>query len=198
MPLRTRPDRPTVTRGRLPLPQATARVGGGTGRAAGARPQRSSGGRSPRYSFCLIAIARLRSCGPRAALLLIVHTGSDRTVEPVRQDSSFAEKQESHPALLLVVQFSSERPPRRGTIDCRLRPGAAISAALAATRLAHESAVTRARALVPSRSVDGGVDVSPIPLQRSFSVPREDRADRRRMRGVCGLEARSVGRSLHS
>jgi hypothetical protein len=30
--------------------------------------------------YCLIAIARLRSCGPRAALLLIVHTGSEAAV----------------------------------------------------------------------------------------------------------------------
>ena len=37
-----------------------------------------------------------------AALLLLVHLNSERTVEPVRQDGSFAEKQQSHRALLFL------------------------------------------------------------------------------------------------
>ena len=36
-------------------------------------------------------------------LLRFVQLSSERTLEPLRQDSSFAEKQESHPALLVVV-----------------------------------------------------------------------------------------------
>jgi len=40
---------------------------------------------------------------PTSRLLVVVHLSSERTLEPVRQDSSFAEKQESHPALLVVV-----------------------------------------------------------------------------------------------
>ena len=36
-------------------------------------------------------------------LLRFVQPSSARPVEPVRRDSSFAEKQESYPALLLVV-----------------------------------------------------------------------------------------------
>src|SRR5215207_8430283 len=52
---------------------------------------------------CDSAVAQV---GPRAALLLVVHLSSERAVEPVRQDSSFSEKQESHPALLLVVPGS--------------------------------------------------------------------------------------------
>jgi hypothetical protein len=43
-----------------------------------------------------------------SGLLLFVHPSSERTVEPVRQDSSFAEKQEPHPALVLVVPCGSE------------------------------------------------------------------------------------------
>lgn len=58
--------------------------------------------------MCLIAIARLRSCGPRAALLLIVQPSSERTLDPVRRDNSFPEKQESHHARLLVVRVDSE------------------------------------------------------------------------------------------
>jgi len=50
-------------------------------------------------------------------LLLLVHLSSDRTVEPVRQDSSFAEKQESHPALLLVVRRESRS---EGGADARI------------------------------------------------------------------------------
>jgi hypothetical protein len=43
------------------------------------------------------AFPRERSLSP------IVHLSSERMVQPVRQDSSFAEKQESHPALPLLV-----------------------------------------------------------------------------------------------
>ena len=38
------------------------------------------------------AAARLRIVRSLAALPLIVHLSSERTLEPVRQDSSFAEK----------------------------------------------------------------------------------------------------------
>jgi hypothetical protein len=44
----------------------------------------------------------LMSVGAR--LLLLVQPSSARPVEPVRRDSSFAKKQESYPALLLVVE----------------------------------------------------------------------------------------------
>jgi hypothetical protein len=39
----------------------------------------------------------------RPALLDFVHLSSQRTLVPVRQDGCFAEKQEPHPALLLIV-----------------------------------------------------------------------------------------------
>ena len=48
--------------------------------------------------------AVLQSRVPRRPLLRFVQPSSARPVEPVRRDSSFAEKQESYPALLLVVQ----------------------------------------------------------------------------------------------
>jgi hypothetical protein len=41
--------------------------------------------------------------GPAARLLVVAQPSSARPGEPVRRDSSFAEKQESYPALLLVV-----------------------------------------------------------------------------------------------
>src|SRR5688572_4825226 len=53
------------------------------------RPQRDS------------AVAQL--C-PIAVLLRFVQHSSERTLEPARRHSSFAEKQESHPPLLLVVR----------------------------------------------------------------------------------------------
>jgi hypothetical protein len=34
---------------------------------------------------------------------LVVHLSSQRTLVPVRQNGCFAEKQEPHPALLLIV-----------------------------------------------------------------------------------------------
>jgi hypothetical protein len=62
---------------------------------------------------------------PASRLLVLVHLSSERAVEPVRRDSPFAEKQESHLALLLVVPsrrliavcanataFDNERRPR--------------------------------------------------------------------------------------
>jgi hypothetical protein len=47
---------------------------------------------------------RKRSKPGHAAIAVpsFVHLSSERTLEPVSHDSSFAEKQESHPALLLV------------------------------------------------------------------------------------------------
>src|SRR4051794_3297675 len=56
---------------------------------------------------CKEAVAP-RQPPPATALLRVVHLSSERTVEPVRQDSSFAEKQESHPARLLIVRRVSE------------------------------------------------------------------------------------------
>jgi hypothetical protein len=42
--------------------------------------------------------------GGAGRLLVFVQLSSKRTVEPVHQDGSFAEKQQSHPALLFLVQ----------------------------------------------------------------------------------------------
>jgi hypothetical protein len=43
------------------------------------------------------------------ARLGFVHLSSERLVEPVRQGSSFAEKQASHPTRLLVVEAVAQR-----------------------------------------------------------------------------------------
>src|SRR4051794_291248 len=50
-----------------------------------------------------------RTVGPQQAARVakVVHLSSERTLAPVHQDSSFAEKQESHPALLLVVSMKA-------------------------------------------------------------------------------------------
>jgi hypothetical protein len=45
-----------------------------------------------------------------------VQPSSERTLNPVRRDNSFAEKQESHPARLLVVLSDSDLSACR---DCR-------------------------------------------------------------------------------
>ena len=71
--------------------------------------------------ICLNATARWRSFGPLAALRLIVQLSSERTLEPVRRDSCFAEKQESDPALVLAVRSARPAPEfggaRFGTRD---------------------------------------------------------------------------------
>jgi hypothetical protein len=50
------------------------------------------------------AVARPWSVRPLAALPLIVRLSSERPRQAVRQDCSFAKKQKSPPALLVVVQ----------------------------------------------------------------------------------------------
>jgi hypothetical protein len=45
--------------------------------------------------------------GPAPRLLVVVQPSSELTLDPVRRDASFPEKQASHPARLLVVQFES-------------------------------------------------------------------------------------------
>src|SRR3954454_6459424 len=54
-----------------------------------------------------------RSIPDSETLPLFVHPSSERLIEPVRQDSSFAEKQESHPTRLLVVQGGRAALDRR-------------------------------------------------------------------------------------
>jgi hypothetical protein len=49
---------------------------------------------------------------PTSPLLVVVQLSSERTLEPVRHDSSFAEKQESHTALLVVVHRERVRIDR--------------------------------------------------------------------------------------
>jgi hypothetical protein len=48
--------------------------------------------RASDYRICLNAAAQLRTAWPRPALPLIVQLSSERTLEPVRRECSFAEK----------------------------------------------------------------------------------------------------------
>jgi hypothetical protein len=72
------PDRKSAVTNRFRLPAFT-QLGSRTAPLPAlshcARSDTTTVGR-PDYRWCLIAIARLRSCGPRAALLLIVQSGS--------------------------------------------------------------------------------------------------------------------------
>jgi hypothetical protein len=54
----------------------------------------------------------LRGAGRSNASGLPVHFSSERTVEAVRQDCSFAKKEESRPALLLVVSVKEMQATR--------------------------------------------------------------------------------------
>jgi hypothetical protein len=65
--------------------------------------------------------------------LHVVHLGSERRVELVPQDSSFAEKQQSHPARLLVIRSEREARDRE---DARFL---AIAAGSRAKRSAQEN-----------------------------------------------------------
>jgi hypothetical protein len=53
-------------------------------------------------------------------LLVLVHLGSERTLEPVHKDGSFADKQESASVLLVVVRCECladvERGQRRSSV----------------------------------------------------------------------------------
>jgi hypothetical protein len=57
----------------------------------------------PQCRLCLDGTAAASSVAPFAAPPVFVQLSSERTVEPVRRDSSFAGKQASYPTLLLVV-----------------------------------------------------------------------------------------------
>jgi hypothetical protein len=48
--------------------------------------------------------SRASICAEFRPLLRFVRLSSERTLEPVRQDGSFAEKQQAHPALLFRVK----------------------------------------------------------------------------------------------
>jgi hypothetical protein len=45
--------------------------------------------------------------GAAGSLVRVVHLSSEQTLEPVRKDCSFAEKQQPQPARLLVVHLES-------------------------------------------------------------------------------------------
>jgi hypothetical protein len=70
-----------------------------------------------------------------ARLLRFVQLSSERTLEPVREDSSFAEKQESHRALLVVVQLDSKRRFDRAAAERWFRREAAVLTSAPARRL---------------------------------------------------------------
>jgi hypothetical protein len=52
--------------------------------------------------------------GRAPRLLVLVHCGSERTLEPVRQDGSFAEKRQSYRAHLFLVVAVAQSSVRRG------------------------------------------------------------------------------------
>jgi hypothetical protein len=61
-------------------------------------------------------------------LLLVVQLSSERTLEPVRKDCSFAEKQQPQAARLLVVRLSSEWARQRLRQDCSSAKEVGVSA----------------------------------------------------------------------
>jgi hypothetical protein len=65
------------------------------------------------------ARAKEASARERSALFLVVHLSSQRTLEPVRQDGCFAEKQGPGPALLLIVHPGR---PKLGLRDVARQP----------------------------------------------------------------------------
>jgi hypothetical protein len=103
--------------------QRAAAFAGGADRVAAAKV-------SPRRRAVVSSSTRCDGPPKRAPvasrLLLVVQPSSARPVEPVRRDSSFAEKQESYPALLLVVR--SGRIRRRGArASFRIGAGASVT-----------------------------------------------------------------------
>jgi hypothetical protein len=65
-------------------------------------PGLSGVGPPPGFMMIQLLLAQLRIAiapGPAPRLLVVVHPGSERTLEPALQDSSFAEKQEFSPCV---------------------------------------------------------------------------------------------------
>jgi hypothetical protein len=82
---------------------------------AGLREREQSFEARARSRVCLIAIARLRSCGPRAALLPIVRLSSERARHAVRQDTSLPRSRS-----LPLRSWSSSKPVVRVAMMCAL------------------------------------------------------------------------------
>ena len=78
-----------------------------------------------RLAHCAVVRAEQHSLNAHFECSWYVHLNSERTVEPVRQDGSLAEKQQSHRALLFLVQAERYRPRSaryRNARDERLPP----------------------------------------------------------------------------
>jgi hypothetical protein len=99
--------------------------------------------RRPRSCFSRHSdIAAVAESADWQRLLLPVHLNSERTVEPVRQDGSFAEKQQSHRALLFLVPSG-----RLAGINRDARSLCGASGILVVTRAGTQSRGEAARAL---------------------------------------------------
>jgi len=108
------------------------------------REDRQSAGTIAQCRNCLNATADAESLAAPGALSRFVHPSSERTLESVRRDNSFPEKQESHPARLLVVQRTSRVS---ATADARISDRAEE---LAFARRHPSATARRIRACAPS------------------------------------------------
>ena len=95
-------DFPLAPRRLLPGPRGPGR------RAIASNSEQRSRSIRNEYRVCLEGALVPRTLQTLLVLLPFVQPSSARPVEPVRRDNSFAEKQESYPALLLVVQGDSD------------------------------------------------------------------------------------------
>src|SRR4051812_2650348 len=81
---------------------------------SGPSPPRRTSQTTRIQTASLNAIARFRPGRRHAALRLLVRLSSERVRQAVPQDCSFAEKQASPPALLVVVRSESDTGDRAG------------------------------------------------------------------------------------
>jgi hypothetical protein len=142
------------------------------------------------FRLCLIAIARLRSCGPRAALLLIVQLDSEWRRDRLPQAAGSVEEQQPGPALLLVVQTEAARRP----IKCRQEPAPRPDRERAGRR-PRRSRATRKRQR-GGRMLDRGQAVRLVGVPRRRWGRRVRRCRRRRRRCPSRRRTRSISTAV--
>jgi hypothetical protein len=123
-------------------------------------------------SYPCVPSARGQPCRA-AAVLLLVQPSSERTVEPVRQDCSSARKQESRPALLIVVHSGRLRPRRRPPVS-RLTKRTSASCGRPAPPPPWPHARRRVRGPRPARRSPRRADLGWRSTAASWSLARAD------------------------
>ena len=96
----------------------------------------------------------------QATLLLVVRLSSEWTRQAVRQDCSFATKQESRPALLVVVQLGCLVRAESGSLFPKRQPAAAPSVSAPASAITVRTTLSALPSMTIARIAMGDVGLT--------------------------------------